>query len=132
MLLVKGGAGGRRGPAVRLTSMVAVLLANACASSTPASSPPSPSGVPPGFVPTGDSQFGFEVALATGWRQPGRDSQGGVTYDGPGGVTLLVHFEQASSGRLDVAASTVLAGLTDAQGLQAARQSQARLAGRPA
>jgi len=111
--------------------MVAWLLATACSWSA-ATSGPSPVRIPQGFVRSADSTFGFAVALAPGWQRSGRDPQGGVSYSGPGALTMLVHFEQASSSRLDVAASTALAELTDAQGLHAASQSRTTLAGRPA
>jgi thiol-disulfide isomerase/thioredoxin len=45
---------------------------------------------------------------------------------------MLVHFEQTSSNRLDVATSTVLAELTQAQGLGGARKWRSKLARRPA
>jgi cytochrome c biogenesis protein CcmG, thiol:disulfide interchange protein DsbE len=88
--------------------------------------------LPTGFVLSADRQFGMELALAPGWRQSARDPEGSISYAGPLGLTMLVHFERAISNRLDITTSTALAELTDAQGLHAATESQTKLAGRPA
>jgi thiol-disulfide isomerase/thioredoxin len=105
------------------------MLAGGCgAAHTTSPSPP----VPSGFTRISDPQFGFDLALAPGWRPSGRDPEGGVSYAGPNGLTMVVHFEEATSSRLDVATTVELFELTDGAGLQGAKESPGRLAGLPA
>lgn len=109
--------------------LVALMLLGACGSSTPTIGAPS---APPGFTTYMDRQLGFQIALAQGWKELGRDPQAGVGYAGPGEAEMLVHFEEASSSRLEVAAIPVLAELSGGGGVARAHTSVATLGGRPA
>jgi thiol-disulfide isomerase/thioredoxin len=97
----------------------------------PGAGPASPA-LPAGYTRYSDAQLGFEIGLAAGWTQSNRDPQGGITFSGPGGVTLLVHFEQAPSTRLDAATAALLAELTAGNGVLGAHHSPVQLAGRSA
>jgi len=115
-----------------VTACLVLLLAAACGPSgltvPSASEPPLPSG----FTRSSDHRLGFEIGLAPGWKVSDYDSQGSVAYSGPGGVAMVVHFEEASSTELSPAAAVVLSELTAGEGLSGARLSDGRLAGRPA
>lgn len=108
--------------------LLPVLLVVACSSPTTAARTPSP--LPSGFSRVTDHQLGFQIALAPGWKESARDPQGGVVYGGPGGATMVVHFEQAGAPSLDVATIPVLAELSGGDGLARVHQSSATLAGR--
>jgi hypothetical protein len=133
MLAVKLAGLGLGGTSGRLTSVVAAVMVSACAiSGSQASSPSSSPSLPTGFVRSADPQFGIELALAPGWRQSARDPERSISYAGPLGLTMLIHFERAASDRLDITTSNVLTELTDWQGLDGASESPSKLAGRPA
>jgi cytochrome c biogenesis protein CcmG, thiol:disulfide interchange protein DsbE len=111
---------------------VGALLIIACRPAAAGSSPPSPPPLPSGFTRFTDVQFGFQIGLAPHWTQSGRDPSAGVSLTGPGDITAIVHFEEASSDRLDVAAVPVLAELSGGAGVPTAQKSSTTLAGRPA
>ncbi len=122
-----------RRPPFQWFALVGALMIAACSPiATEAPSPSRSPTLPSGFTWYSDRQLGFEVGLPPNWKQSGRDPGGGVSFAGPGGVTILVHFEEASSSRLDVATIAVLVELTGGAGVQGARESSSRLAGRPA
>jgi cytochrome c biogenesis protein CcmG, thiol:disulfide interchange protein DsbE len=108
---------------------LAALLGGACGVAPPsvAAAP-----LPPGFTRSADQRFGFEIGLAPGWKVAQYDAQGSVSYGGPGGVAMVVHFEAAATTQLSTSAAVLLAELTAGEGLPGARVSPGHLAGQPA
>ena len=109
--------------------LAALVFATACGGSPRSAATPSP---PHGFTVRTDPRFGFQIALAPGWKEAGRNPEGSVAYAGPHGLAMLVHFEQATSSQVRTAAIPALSELTEGAGLAGERRSSARLAGQPA
>jgi len=111
---------------------VVVLAGAACGSAGSTATSASEPALPHGFTRSTDRPLGFEIGLAPGWKVSAYDAQGSVDYGGPGDLEMVVHFEQATSTRLDAAAAPVLAELTGGNGMSGGRVTAGRLAGRPA
>jgi cytochrome c biogenesis protein CcmG/thiol:disulfide interchange protein DsbE len=110
-------------------ALAALFLLVACGPAATTARAPS---APRGFTSHADRELGFEIEIAPGWKESARDPNGGVDYAGPGAAEMVVHFEQASSTRLDLAAIPVLAELSGGGGLADIHQSPGRLGGRHA
>jgi hypothetical protein len=114
--------------------LAAAFLTAACAggASRGQSPSPAPNIVPAGFTHYKDAQLGIEIALAPGWNAAASDPQSGVSFNGPNGLMMLVHVEQAVSANLDANSATLLGELTNGSGLSKAQNVAAKLAARPA
>lgn len=113
--------------------VVGALLSAACggAAASPAATPLA-APLPTGFTRYTGSDLGFEMALAPGWTEAGKNPQSGVSFTGPNGAVMLIHVERAVSTVLAATAGAVLFDLTHGDGVTDSQQAEARLAGRPA
>jgi cytochrome c biogenesis protein CcmG/thiol:disulfide interchange protein DsbE len=112
--------------------VVAVLLGPACVSPAATRPQTTAAALPPGFTRYHASKLGFDMGLAPGWRESAVDPASGASFSGPGGVSMLVHVEQAASTDLQVVSGALLFDLTNGSGAAGGRQDAVRLAGRPA
>lgn len=92
---------------------------------------PAPS-LPPDFTRFDGGELGFEIGLAPGWEESGRDPAGINFTDPTKGGAMLVHFERAAAADLDAATGMLMFELTGGGGAAGGSQSQVRLDGLPA
>ncbi|MBJ7601329.1 MAG: hypothetical protein DLM67_15720 [Candidatus Nephthysia bennettiae] len=88
--------------------------------------------IPAGFTRYDGAQLGVELALAPGWNVAGTDPQSGISFNGPNGLVMLVHVEQAVSPDLDANTAVLLGELTHGSGVSKSLRAAAKLAERPA
>lgn len=112
--------------------IVAALLGPGCYGPATTRPEATPAPLAPGFIRYHAAKLGFDMGLAPGWTESATDPASGVSFSGPGGVSMLVHVEQAVSTDLQVASATLLFDLTNGSGATGGRQDAVRLAGRPA
>ena len=92
---------------------------------------PQPS-LPSGFRLFDGGALGFQIGLAPGWEESGRDPSG-VNFTSPSkGGAMLVHVERAASADLDAATGMIMFELTGGSGAAGGSESHVQLGGLPA
>jgi cytochrome c biogenesis protein CcmG, thiol:disulfide interchange protein DsbE len=88
--------------------------------------------LPAGFHLFDGGALGFQIGLAPGWEESGRDPSG-VNFTSPSkGAAMLVHVERAASADLDAATGMIMFELTGGSGAAGGSESHVQLGGLPA